>query len=56
VDYIECNKNTKADDLAKVATRNTSMPADIFFHVLEDALVKTVLSEPNVINIIEGED
>jgi hypothetical protein len=32
------------------------MPADVFFQVLEDALVKIVLSKPRLINIIEGED
>jgi hypothetical protein len=32
------------------------MPTDVFFQVLEDASIKTVLSEPRVINIIEGED
>jgi hypothetical protein len=56
VEYIERNKNAKADDLAKVVTRNTAMPADVFFQVLEDALVKTVLPGPRVINIIEWED
>jgi hypothetical protein len=56
VEYIKCNKNTEADDLVKAATRNTPMPVDVFFQVLEDASVKTVLPEPRVINIIEGED
>jgi hypothetical protein len=56
VEYIECNKITEADDLAKVAARNTPMPADVFFHVLKDALVKTVLPELGLVNIIEGED
>jgi hypothetical protein len=56
VEYIERNKNAKADDLAKAVTRNTAMPADVFFQVLEDSLVKTVLPGPRVINIIEGED
>jgi hypothetical protein len=32
------------------------MSTDVFFQVLEDASVKTVLSEPKIINIIEGED
>jgi hypothetical protein len=32
------------------------MPADVFFQVLEDASVKTVLPAPRVINIIEEED
>jgi hypothetical protein len=35
---------------------NTPMTADVFFHVLEDALVKTVPPESRVINFIEGED
>jgi hypothetical protein len=45
-----------ADDLVKATTHNTSMPADVFFQVLQDASVKTVLSVPIIINIIEGED
>jgi hypothetical protein len=56
VEYIERNKNTKADDLAKAVARNILMPAVIFFEVLEDASVKTVLPEPRLINIIKGED
>jgi ribonuclease HI len=55
-EYIERNKKFEADELAKVAARNTPMPTDIFFHVLEDASIKTVPPEPRVINIIEGED
>jgi hypothetical protein len=31
VDYIERNKNTEADDPAKVAARNIPMPAAVFF-------------------------
>jgi hypothetical protein len=56
VEYIKHNKNTKTHDLAKAATHNTLMSADVFFQVLEDALVKIVLPEPRVLNIIEGED
>jgi hypothetical protein len=56
VEYIEWNKNTKADDLAKAATLNTPMPPEVFYQVLENASVKTVLLEPRVININEGED
>jgi hypothetical protein len=55
VEYIEHNKTTKADDLVKATARNTSMHADVFFQVLEEASVKTVLPKPRVINIIEGE-
>jgi hypothetical protein len=56
VEYIECNKNTKANDLVKATAHNTLMPTNVFFHVIEDALVKTVLPELKLINIIEGED
>jgi hypothetical protein len=56
VEYIERNKNYEADELAKVAARNTLMPTDVFFQVIKDASVKTILPEPRVINIIEGED
>jgi hypothetical protein len=47
---------TEADELATPAARNTLMSADVFFQVLEDASVKTVLPAPRVINIIEEED
>jgi hypothetical protein len=55
-EYIERNKNCKVDELAKVIAHNTPMSVDVFFHVLEDASVKTIPPEPRVINIIEGED
>jgi hypothetical protein len=32
------------------------MPLDVFYQVLEDASVKSILPEPRLINIIEGED
>jgi hypothetical protein len=32
------------------------MPTDIFFPVIEEASVKTVMPEPRLINIIEEED
>jgi hypothetical protein len=56
VGYIERNKKTKADELAKDDARNTLMPSDVFYQVLEDTSVKIVLLEPRLINIIEGED
>jgi hypothetical protein len=31
LEYIERNKNAKADELAKAAARNTPLPADVFF-------------------------
>jgi hypothetical protein len=56
VEYIEHNKNAEADDLAKAIARNASMPADVFFQVIEDALFKTVLPELRLISIIEVEE
>jgi hypothetical protein len=56
VEYIERNKNNEADDLAKAAAHNRPMPGDLFFHVIEETLVKTVVSEPRLINIIEVKD
>jgi hypothetical protein len=50
-------KGTKTPkDLAKASTRNTPMLADVFFQIIEEALVKIVMPEPKMINIIEGED
>jgi hypothetical protein len=46
----------EVDDLAKAATWNSPMRPDVFFHVLEDTSIKTVLLEPRLINIIKGED
>jgi ribonuclease HI len=53
VEYIKWTKNFEADELSKAAARNTTMSADVFFQVLEDTSIKTVPSEPRVINIIE---
>jgi hypothetical protein len=56
VEYIEQNKNTEANELAKATACNTLIPLDVFYQVLEDASVKTVLPEPRLINIIKGGD
>jgi hypothetical protein len=56
VEYIECHKNNEADDLAKAPAHITLIPADVFFHVVEDASVKMVLPEPRVIHIVKAED
>jgi hypothetical protein len=56
VEHIERTKNTKADELAKAATRKTVLPPDVFFQVIEDPSVKIVEPEPRVVNIIQGED
>jgi hypothetical protein len=52
VEYIERNKNTEADELAKATARNTLMPPDVFYRVLEDASVKTILPEPRLIHVM----
>jgi ribonuclease HI len=56
VEYIERTKNVEADELAKVVACNTSLPADVFFHMISDASIKTIEAEPSMINLIEGED
>jgi ribonuclease HI len=56
VEYIERNKNSEADELAKAAARNMPLPTDVFFQLMEDASVKTIEPEPRLIIIIEGED
>jgi hypothetical protein len=39
-----------------VVARNTPFSANVFFQVIEDALVKTVEPKPRLINAIKGED
>jgi hypothetical protein len=56
VEYIKRSKNTEVDELAKAAACNTPLPTDVFFQVIQDASIKTVESEPRLINAIEGED
>jgi hypothetical protein len=54
IEYIEQTKNAEVVELVKAAACNTPTPADVFFPVLEDALVETVPREHRIINIIEG--
>jgi ribonuclease HI len=56
VEYIERTKNTKADELAKVAAKKTTLPPDVFFQTIEDPSVKIAEPEPKMVNIIQGED
>jgi ribonuclease HI len=56
VEYIKRNKNTEANELAKVTARNTPLLTDVFSQVMEDVSVKTIESEPRLINIVGGED
>jgi hypothetical protein len=56
VEYINRNKNTKANELAKAAARNTPLPADVFLQTISDASIRMIELEPRVINIIHNED
>jgi hypothetical protein len=56
VEYIERTKNAEANELVNAIARNTLLPADIFFGVISDALIKTAEVKPRVINLIQGED
>jgi hypothetical protein len=56
IQHIERIKNTKVDELAKVAARKTTLPPDVFFQTLEDSSVKIVEPEPRIVNVIQGED
>jgi ribonuclease HI len=56
VEYIDRNKNSKADELTKAAARNNPLLADVFLHTRIDTSIKTIELEPRVINKIQGED
>jgi hypothetical protein len=56
VEYIDRNKNSEADELAKAAARNNPLLADVFLHTRIDTSIKTIELEPRVINKIQGED
>jgi hypothetical protein len=49
-------KNPKVNELAKAAAHNTPLPADVFFKVVPDALIRIVEPMPRLINLIGGED
>jgi ribonuclease HI len=56
IEYIDRNKNSEADELTKAVARNNPLPADVFSQTISDASIKTIKSEPRVIDIIQGED
>jgi hypothetical protein len=56
VEHIDRSKNTEADALAKAAARKTSLPPHAFFQTLKDSSVKTIESEPNMVNVIQEEN
>jgi hypothetical protein len=52
IEHINRNKNSKANELAKVAARNTPLPADVVLQVISDTSINTNEPEPRVINVI----
>jgi hypothetical protein len=56
VEYIDRNKNVKANELVKAAARNTPLPIDAFLQIISNASVKTIEPGPKLTNIIQGED
>jgi ribonuclease HI len=48
VEYIEHNKNAKADDLVKAAARNTLMLADVFFRCSKTPRSKQSCESPGL--------
>jgi hypothetical protein len=56
IKHIDINKNSEADELVKVAARNTPLPVDIFLQIISDALIKMIEPELRIINVIQGED
>jgi hypothetical protein len=57
IEHIERSRNTEANELVKIAAKKMTSPLpNIFSQILEDSSVKTVESEPRIVNIIQGED
>jgi hypothetical protein len=56
IEHIERSRNIEANELVKAVARKTTLPPNIFFQILEDSSVKTVVSKPRIVNIIQGED
>jgi hypothetical protein len=56
VEHIERAKNIEADELAKAAARKAALPPDVFFQVIEDPSIKTVVPKPRMVNVVLGED
>jgi hypothetical protein len=52
MEYIDRNKNIKANELTKAAAHNTPLLADVFLQTISDASINMI--EPEVINIIHA--
>jgi hypothetical protein len=53
VKNISRNDNSDADELAKAATQNSSLPQDVFYQILKQASIKAVQATPREIHIIQ---
>jgi ribonuclease HI len=56
VKNISRNDNTDADELAKAAAQNTSLPQDVFYQILKQASIKAVQVATREVHIIQSED
>jgi hypothetical protein len=56
VEHIERSKNVKSNELVKVAARKITLPLDVFFKTIKDSSIKTIESEPGMVNIIVGDN
>ena len=56
VKNISRTDNSDADEIAKAAAQNISLPQDIFFQVLTHASIKAKQEVPRDIHIIQSED
>ena len=56
VKNISRTDNSDADEIAKVATQNTSLPQDVFCQVLTQASIKTKQEVPREVHVIQSED
>jgi hypothetical protein len=56
VKNISRNDNSDADELAKAAAQNSSLPQDVFYQILKQASIKTVQATSREVHIIKSED
>jgi hypothetical protein len=56
VEHIERAKNIGVDELVKAAARKAVLPPNVFFQVIEDPSVKTIETEPRMVNFVQRED
>jgi ribonuclease HI len=56
VKNISRNNNLDADELAKAAAQNSSIPQDVFYQILKQASIKAVQATPREVHIIQSKD